>query len=287
MTAQQAIVLAIQASMAVIVFCLGLQSRWRDISGLIAQPALLARSLVAMYVVVPIIVAWLCASFDLHHALKVALIVLSVSPVPPILPKKELKAGGDTSYAVGLLAISGLVAIVFVPGAVTLLGALFRRPAGVPMTLVAQVVLTSVLAPLAAGFVVRWLLPNLATKVAKPLSVAATVVLVVACIPVLIGTWNAMLALIGNFTLAAIAVVTAIALGVGHLLGGPMPDDRTVLALSTAARHPGLAVAIAHAVAPDDKSVPAAILLAFLVGSIAAIPYVKRRARRHAETELV
>jgi BASS family bile acid:Na+ symporter len=286
MTTAQIIALAIQICMAVIVFCLGLQARARDVTGLLRQPALLARSLLAMYLIVPVIVAALCASFDLDHALKVALIVLAVSPVPPILPKKEAKAGGDASYAVGLLVIAALVAIVFVPGAVTLLGILFKRQVGVSMALVAHVVLTSVLLPLAVGFVVRWLLPNLAAAIAKPLSIAATVVLVAACVPVLIGTWHAMLVLIGNFTLVAIVVVTLIALAVGHLLGGPIADNRTVLALSTAARHPGMAMAIAHSVAPADKAVPAAILLAFLVGTIVTIPYVKRRARLHAEEGL-
>ena len=60
-----------------------------------------------------------------------------------------------------------------------------------------------------------------------------------------------------------------------------------MLALSTASRHPGMAMAIAHAVAPADKTVPAAILLAFLVATLATIPYVKRRTRLHQQMRTI
>jgi bile acid:Na+ symporter, BASS family len=94
--------------------------------------------------------------------------------------------------------------------------------------------------------------------------------------------WPALVAQIGDFTLLAIVVFVVAGLAVGHWLGGPHPDDRTVLALSTATRHPGVAVAIAQVNAPDDHSIAAAVLLAFLVGTIVSVPYVKWRARRHS-----
>jgi BASS family bile acid:Na+ symporter len=74
-----------------------------------------------------------------------------------------------------------------------------------------------------------------------------------------------------------IIVFTLIGLAVGQVLGGPDPDNRTVLALSTAVRHPGVAVAIAGAVTEDKKIIAAAVLLAAVVGAIVTIPYVKMR----------
>ncbi len=91
--------------------------------------------------------------------------------------------------------------------------------------------------------------------------------------------------LIGNYSVVAIVVVALVGLLVGHLLGGPDAEHRTVLALSTATRHPGMAVAIAHAVAPADKTLPAAVLFAFLISFIVTIPYTKRRTRMHAHSE--
>jgi len=66
---------------------------------------------------------------------------------------------------------------------------------------------------------------------------------------------------------------------VGHLMGGQDPEDRTVLALSNACRHPGVAVAIAGAVAEDKGAVSAAVLLAVLVSVLVTVPYVKWRQR--------
>ena len=67
--------------------------------------------------------------------------------------------------------------------------------------------------------------------------------------------------LIGNGTLLAMLVFCLIGLGVGHLLGGPAPRDRAMLALSSAARHPGVAMAIATANFPDQTLVFPAVLL--------------------------
>jgi BASS family bile acid:Na+ symporter len=283
MTAAKLIALGVQISMAIIVFCVALRAHTQYMADLLRNPSLLLRSLLAMNVLLPVIVAGLCAVFALHLPIEVALIVLALSPVPPIVPTKEFKAGGRESYVLGMLALSALLAIVTVPLGVVIISRLFNHPTSVTPATIAYVVGTSVLLPLLAGFVVKWLAPNIAARIARPLSLVAMGLLVICFVPVLIASWHAMVALIGNFTLVAIVVFVIIGLALGHWLGGPDPNDRTVLAISTASRHPGVALAVAHAVAPDDKSIPAAILLAFLVSTIATIPYVKRRSRLHAE----
>jgi bile acid:Na+ symporter, BASS family len=133
--------------------------------------------------------------------------------------------------------------------------------------------------PLAAGLVFRRLAPSTADRIARPLSRFANVLLLVAVVPVLIGQWPAIASLIGNFTLVAIIVFVIVGLATGHLLGGPDADDRTVLALSTATRHPAVALAILHD-APDQRTVMAAVLLVVIVGGIASVPYVKWRHRQ-------
>jgi bile acid:Na+ symporter, BASS family len=77
-------------------------------------------------------------------------------------------------------------------------------------------------------------------------------------------------------------VFVLIGLAAGHLLGGPDPDDRTVLALSTATRHPGVAIAIANANFPGGKLAVAAVLLYVLVSAVVSIPYLNWIKRRHA-----
>ena len=95
-----------------------------------------------------------------------------------------------------------------------------------------------------------------------------------------------MMSLIGNGTITVMIVLAVVGLASGHLLGGPDPDDRVVLALASATRHPGIAIAIAQANFPDQKLAPAAIVLYMLVSAIASAPYLKWTARHRPPVPL-
>jgi len=273
--------IVIRASVGLIVFGLALNASPQDALYLLRRPGQLVRSLLAMNVIMPLFAAALAALFDLNPAVKIALIALAVSPVPPVLPKKQLKAGGRASYAVGLLVAAALLAIVFVPVAVELLGSAFGTPAHVSVAAIARLVFSTVLAPLAAGMVVRCVMPGIAERLAQPISLVATALLVASILPILLTAWPAMVSLVGNGTIVALGAFTLAGLAAGHLLGGSDPDDRAVLALATASRHPGVALAIASANFPEQKLVPAAVLLYLIVSTIVSIPYLIWRRRPH------
>jgi bile acid:Na+ symporter, BASS family len=272
--------LAIQVSMGLIIFCVGLHARFEDITALARKPGLLIRSLLAMNVVMPVVAVLIALLFDLNVVVEAALIAMALSPIPPILPSKEIKAGGEASYIIGVLVATALLSIVFVPLVSQVVGELFRHPLHVSPATVAKIVSTSILLPLLAGICLRLVAKSLANRIAKPLSIVGTVLLVAAFVPVLIAQWHSLGALVGNFTLVAIVAFALVGLAAGHLLGGPDPDDRTVLALSTATRHPAVAMAIVHD-AHDKQSVLAAVLLVLMVGSLVSVPYVKWRRRSH------
>jgi BASS family bile acid:Na+ symporter len=274
------ILLAIKISISLTVFGLGLGATLQDATHLFQRPGLLLRSLVSMNIVMPLFAGVLVAAFDLHPAIELALIALSISPVPPFLPKKELKAGASTEYSFGLQVTAAILAIVLIPITIEILGKVFSRPVHISPGAVAMVVLTTVLAPLAAGILVRLVAPGLAAKIAKPIGLVATILLLVCVLPILFTAMPAIVSLIGNGTLLAITVFTGFGLAVGHLLGGPIPNNRTVLALCTATRHPGVAIAIAHATFPQQKLAVPAVLLYLIVSAVVSIPYLKWR-RKH------
>src|SRR4051812_17766328 len=114
------IALAVKSSIFLIVLALGLRSSAADAMYLWRQPGRLVRALVAMYVVMPLFALGFVRSFDLYPAVNIALLTLSISPVPPFLPNRALKAGGEFSYACGLLVAAASVAIVLIPLAVAL-----------------------------------------------------------------------------------------------------------------------------------------------------------------------
>jgi BASS family bile acid:Na+ symporter len=70
--------------------------------------------------------------------------------------------------------------------------------------------------------------------------------------------------LIGSGAALSIAMVVVIAIAAGHWLGGPDPDERSTLALASAMRHPGIAMAIASLNVPQEPRVPAAVILYLL-----------------------
>ncbi len=275
MTLATLIPLVLKASIAMIVLALGLKTRREDVLSLFHDFGRLARSLLAMLVVMPLLAVALAVAFDLHPAVKVALVALALSPVPPLLPNKELKAGGRGSYVVGLLAATGLLAIVTVPLGVRLVGEAIGAPRHLAAEKVAVVVLTSVLGPLVVGIVVGLLAPRFAARAAKPVGLAAAVLLAAACLPLLATTWRPMLSLIGNGTLLAVAGFAMAGLAAGHLLGGPDPRDRVVLALSTAARHPAVAIGAASAIFPGHKEVLPAVVLYLLVSAALSAVYIR------------
>src|SRR5271157_1155729 len=99
------IMLALKASIFLMVFGLGLRAHMADLTYVVARPRLLVRSLVSIYVIVPVVTAAMISLFTLKPAVEIALISLSVSPIPPLLPRKVVQATGDGSYAVGLLVV--------------------------------------------------------------------------------------------------------------------------------------------------------------------------------------
>jgi predicted Na+-dependent transporter len=278
------ILLVLQLSIGLIVACVAMRASPGDLRYLLSRPSLLIRSLLAMNVLTPILAVAIAASCKLNPQLEVALILLAVSPVPPVLPGKQGKAGGSVSYAVGLLMIAALLAIVTVPLSVNLIGRFFGRDVSVPMPLIAKVVGMSVILPLILGTIVRRSAPSFAARFAEPISKVGTILLLLGVVPFVFKSWHAIVGQIGNFTLVAIVLFVVASLLVGHLLGGPDPDDRTVLGLATATRHPGVAMTIAGAIgAPENRpAVTGALLLTVLVSAIVTGFYVKWRKRGHA-----
>ena len=271
---------ALVTGLLLLVATLGLQANPEDGTALLRQPVRLLRSLVSMLVVMPIVAAVLARAFDLDPAVKIALVALALSPVPPFLPPKNIRSGGESSYVIGLLVASALVSIVFVPLALEFLEWALDIPLSLSFWRVLLPVGVTVLAPLLAGMLVKRYAPRFAARVTKPAGRLATVLLVAGLIPLIVTSMVKVIPLIGNGTLAAMLAFSLIGLGVGHLLGGRVPGDRMTLALSTAARHPGVAMAIAKVNFPEQTLVFPAVLLYILLNAIVSLPYTKWAVKR-------
>jgi len=198
-----------------------------------------------MFVVMPLFAIMMTRLVSLNRAVVIALIALSISPVPPILPNKVNKSGGLAPYGLGLMVTAATFSIGFVPLAVYLIGKYFNRPFAMGLGTVAELIVLSVLIPLSAGILFRKVASTAAERIAGPLARIAGVVLLIGVLCLFAFTLPKTWALMGNGTLIALIAFAIVGLAVGHLFGGPGLEERITLALSTASRHPALALAIA------------------------------------------
>jgi bile acid:Na+ symporter, BASS family len=245
MNPQMILGLALKASIILTLFGFGLRATREDLLYLRRRPRLLVRSFAAMFVVMPLFAIMMTRLVSLNRAVVIALIALSISPVPPILPNKVNKSGGLAPYGLGLMVTAATFSIGFVPLAVYLIGKYFNRPFAMGLGTVAELIVLSVLIPLSAGILFRKVASTAAERIAGPLARIAGVVLLIGVLCLFAFTLPKTWALMGNGTLIALIAFAVVGLAVGHLFGGPGLEERITLALSTASRHPALALAIA------------------------------------------
>ncbi|HQR46166.1 MAG TPA: hypothetical protein PLB02_10945 [Thermoanaerobaculia bacterium] len=270
-----ALLLVLKLSIVAMIFAIGLGSTPADFGYLWRRPALLLRSLLAMYVAVPVAALLAVKLLVLPLPVKAAILVLAISAGAPLLPRKLVLLGRE-SYVFSLVVTSSLLAIVAVPAWLVVLGPLFGRESAVEPGVVALVIAKAFFAPLVLGMLARWPLSRVAGRLSEVILKGTSALLLVAAL-LLLAKHARLLVEIGWIPLAALAGLTAVALVIGHTLGGPAPDDRTALAVVCATRHIGIAMLAASAV-PGPRTI--ALVLAYLVASAAvSIPYIRWRAR--------
>ena len=265
--------LGLLLSIWLVVLSLGARTSIDEALFVLRRPLKLARALAAMFVVQPAFALLLAATLPLPAAIKFVIVAMSVGPVPPVLPYKQMKAGADEDYATGLLVMASLASIVLTPvlvaGATRLLGA----TAEVGFAQVARTVLMTIGVPLAAGMALHAASGRAAGAVAKFAQRAGSLLLLAVFAVMVVAAWRQILGLFGNGAVLAIAATVAVGLATGHLLGG---RHAAALALATATRHPGVALAIAQMSYPDQiKPITAAVLLYLLVNALVTAPYVR------------
>ena len=288
MSLQTLILFVLKASILLNVFAIGLKAGVHDATYMFRRPGKLAKALLAMNILMPLFAVAFVLAFHLKHAVEVALVALAVSPVPPILPRKLRKAGATESDTIGLLVAVGILAIVFVPAAMEILERVFHVPLRMTFASVAALVFITIILPLALGIAVHTLAPVAADRLVNPIAKIASIALLLSAVVILFSSAPAIWELTGNGTLVAIAAFVLVGLLIGHFVGGPKPENRAGLAMATASRHPGIAIALAVANFPEEKLAISAVLLYLLVNILVSIPYhiLTKRKTQEVVTEV-
>jgi BASS family bile acid:Na+ symporter len=262
----------ISLSLAGLVLAVGLNASREDLLYVLTRPKLLVRAILSVMMIPPIIAGILVAMLPIEPVVKAGIMLMAISPVPPLVPGKELGIGGRKNYAYGLYVAMALLTIISVPIVIAIVSTLFDRRDYVSVAQIAQTTFLSVLLPLAIGLAIRAMAQDFAGRVWRTIYGLSLILVLAAFLPIVIKVWPALTELVGNGTMAVMAVVSALCIATGHLLGGPGLRDRATLAIASSVRHPGIAMSIS-AMHFADPRVSAAILLFMLVGLVVSIPY--------------
>jgi bile acid:Na+ symporter, BASS family len=280
MDAKHLIILALQVSIVSLVFGFGLRTTFADLVRVLRTPLLLLRAVIAVFVVMPLFALLVVKVAPFSRTAEFAFVALSLSPMPPLLPRRIGKAHGDVGFSIALLVVLACLSIVTIPISLWLIEQATHQGGFVAPGRIAKIVVVMIVLPLFAGMTVRKHWPGAVPLVEKIASVITWVLMPLAGVVLLVALAPMLWAALGMGAMLAIGAFVAFGLAVGHYLGAPNPDLSTDLALATACRHPAIALTIATAASPGGHF-GATIALYLLASVLFATPYVlwmKRRA---------
>jgi bile acid:Na+ symporter, BASS family len=283
-----ATMLKVLASIAIPLAALltGLRAASTDWLWLWKRPSLLWRSLLAILVLVPIgavlLLDALGASDVVKNGVIAAVVAIGIGPAAAL---KQTKAGDErVPYEIGLDLTLLVLSIIYLPIMVTIHAALFHSHVQIGAGQVAGVVLSRALIPLGIGVLAARVFPRIVTPACRYGGFLVDALLLVVVLVALVAEWRPLLSIggagwLGCFAAAALAVL------IGHLLGGPEPATRGVLAFFSATRFPALALLLVSAAPRGREILPA--VLAYLIASIVVVAaygavLAARAKRRHA-----
>ena len=158
------------------------------------------------------------------------------------------------------------LAFLTVPVVLYLLAIPLGFHAAVDLGTMAWILSRTILIPIGLGMAVRAFFPKFGDRVGPVLAKAGTVGLAVVVLFALAAYYPSLLNM-DAWSYLVIAVVSAVALGIGHLLGPRDPHEKTTLAVECGVRHPVLALTIAAANFTPQKALPVLVpcVLVFII----------------------
>lgn len=272
----------LSASLALTIFAYSMQADKEDFLFFVRERRLLLISLLSVFALAPMVAIAVIYWIEPPLIVRVAIAAMSISILPPLLPWKQLEAKGDRHYAIGLTLIVAIFAIAFVPAQADLLGRVSHNPYGVPPGEIAGYVGVIVLIPTILGMSIAYRWKAFSLKVSIPLARITGIGTLIAVAVVLLSTAKDIPDVIGTKTILAMLLFNLFALGIGHLLGGPNPDRAVVLGISSACRHPAVALTIASVNYPGEKFT-AAVMLCVAVNMLVTTPYLRWQVKKYEQ----
>ena len=274
---EQILTIAAAATVFTVMFDLGLAIVIGEFRWIWGHPALVAKALFSVLIAVPAVAIAVVHAFDLSRAAEIGIVLMAISPGAPVALRRSLDAGGHRSFAPALQIMVAILAVLAMPLWIAALNEFYGGRASIATRELARQVFVAQLLPLGLGMLARAALPAAATWLQPRLARVANLLLIVLTLLVVIDVFGAVVDAGWRIALA-IVIITALALAVGHRLGGSDPATRSAVAISSAARNPGLALLVA-ALNRAPPEINATILAYLVVSALTVLGYVIWRRR--------
>lgn len=276
MKLSDAIPMALHASVLASAFACGLGATSTDTPHVPRRPRGLVGAVLSLHVAMPVVAVLLAVVFRLEAPVALGLIAVSLSPVSPWFPRSAVMARAP-GYAVGVLTLAAAVSVLMLPAAAAVVDRLLGDGVTRSLAPVGKIVLVAILCPLVAGLVLRQIAPRVAERIEAPAALLASALLLVGALALGASSWHRLGVLVGDGSLIAMAIFVLAGLACGHVLAGG-DDERVVLALASAGRHPAVAITLGAAAA-ERHLLSATLLLYLIVSAVASGGYLAWRAR--------
>ena len=233
---------------------MGLNVTVRDLLSPLRNKRLMILSLLANFVMVPLLAFILIYIFPISAGFAMGLILVSIAAGAPSTPKVAEFTGGNIAYAVSLTLLMTILTIVLMPFLVPYL----MEGAGMDPTKVAFNLVVLMLIPIFAGIILRDRAPGSAGIVLKAAELISNV-----SIGVIFLTYGILflthLKLLfggpGGLQVALVALLFTIgALLIGYFMGGSDRESRGVLAFGTGFRNVTAALVVITASYSDPTN---------------------------------
>lgn len=221
--------------------------------------------LLANFVLVPVVTIGLLFFFEAYPMVSVGFFILAICPGAPMGPPFSAIAKGDVPSAIGQMVILAAVSAIVSPLILSLLLSqlLPSTELHVDFLGIAEMLLISQGIPLAAGFAIHHLAPELTRRISKSVSLLANLLLASAVVLIVVREYET-LETVRLRGWIGMLMLFAASIGIGWLCGGPTRATRKTLAITTGIRNVAVGLSIASANFANTPAVTAVVAYALV-----------------------
>jgi BASS family bile acid:Na+ symporter len=259
-------VLATLANLSLLVFvicsmmAMGLSLTIPEIMEPLKNRSLVIKSLLASFVLVPILGYLLTLVLPVSEGSGTGIIIVACAAGAPFLPKLVQMAKGNLAFGVGLMTLLMVLTVIYMPVVLPLL----LQGVTVDALAIASSLFFQMLVPLGVGLLIRARYAEAAAHIQPTFSMASNLGLISLMVLGLILGFSSFVGAFGSWAIFAAAVFIIGAFAIGYILGGPGQDKRAVVSLGTAQRNLAAAMIVAAGNFTDPDVLTEVLIIALI-----------------------